>query len=231
MEAGSSSSNMEGMSNALSAWTKPLDGEGLRMSWDAQWLGLGAQPPVGLYETLLAAWSEPHRHYHDLRHLGECLALLDRWGGAAQRPAEIGLALWFHDAIYDVTAKDNEHRSAEWVGRVMQQAGAQLDAVQRVQHLIMVTKHDGGVETADEALMLDIDLAILGSPRARFAEYDRAVTEEYNWVPQLVFRDKRLALLERLKRSDLYRTPEARATLLAQAQSNLSWAIQRLSST
>ena len=84
----------------------------LHHHWLRAWNELQYTPPLGLYEQLLQAYSEPQRHYHTLQHLAECLQLQSESAHLAQHPAEIAIALWFHDAVYDVKAHDNEARSA-----------------------------------------------------------------------------------------------------------------------
>ena len=70
-----------------------------------------------LYDALVARYSEPHRRYHTLQHLAECFAAFDEIAHLAEHPADVELALWFHDAIYDTRRSDNEQRSAEQSGR------------------------------------------------------------------------------------------------------------------
>jgi predicted metal-dependent HD superfamily phosphohydrolase len=41
------------------------------------------------YQTLIAGYSEPHRHYHTLQHLDECFANLDDAHDLAQRIYEV----------------------------------------------------------------------------------------------------------------------------------------------
>src|SRR5689334_7771856 len=81
---------------------------------------------------LLAAWAEPHRRYHATSHLDACLALLDTTRATANRTDEIELGLWFHDAVYDTRARDNEERSAAWAERALAAGGLPADAVARV---------------------------------------------------------------------------------------------------
>jgi len=38
-------------------------------------------------------------------------------------PAEVELAIWFHDAIYDLWRTDNEARSADWTRDAIVAAG------------------------------------------------------------------------------------------------------------
>ena len=84
-----------------------------REQWDATWKGLGRSPPEGVYEKLMACYSESHRRYHTARHLEECFAELAGVRSEAERLGEVELALWFHDAIYDTTRETGRQRSAQ----------------------------------------------------------------------------------------------------------------------
>jgi predicted metal-dependent HD superfamily phosphohydrolase len=174
----------------------------------------------------MAAYSEPQRHYHTLQHLGECLAWLEREKAVATRPGEVALALWFHDAIYDLQAHDNEQRSADWARDAMRSAGVAEDAAQRVHALVMATRHDAVPQDPDVQLLVDIDLSILGAPPARFAEYERQIRAEYAHVAPELFEPRRRAILARfLQREPLYATPGLRAACEQQAKINLRAAI------
>jgi len=203
----------------------PAD-ETLHRSWQAAWHALGAAPPASLQAELLAAYGEAQRHYHARQHLGECLALFDTHAAEAERPAEVALALWFHDAVYDVQAHDNEARSADWAREALRAAGADAAAAQRVHALVMATRHDALPQGRDAQLLVDIDLAILGAAPARFAEYERQIRAEYAHVPPEVFEPRRRGILGRfLARDPLYLTPAIRAAREAQARINLRAAI------
>src|SRR4051794_22476684 len=65
-----------------------------------------------VFDRLVAAYSEPHRHYHNLEHIAEMLRVVDRLSKFAADPDAVRLAVWFHDAVYDPRAKDNEKLSA-----------------------------------------------------------------------------------------------------------------------
>ena len=79
----------------------PLEDAALAATWGAAWSAVGQSAPAGPRVELMAAWSEPHRHHHDQRHLRECLALWTRWRDDSRCAGDVALALWFHDAIYD----------------------------------------------------------------------------------------------------------------------------------
>ena len=91
-----------------------MDTVALRASWSDAWRALGASADDALLAELLARYAEGQRAYHTLQHLGECLVHLARERDGAERPAEVALALRYHDAIYDVHRHDNEARSADW---------------------------------------------------------------------------------------------------------------------
>ncbi len=61
-------------------------------------------------------YAERGRYYHNLKHIAKTLALLDLFcGGSAS--ALLRLAAFYHDAIYDVKATDNEEKERCHGGR------------------------------------------------------------------------------------------------------------------
>ena len=210
----------------------PLDDDALVATWAAAWSALGRPAPAGLQAELMAAWSEPQRHYHDQRHLRECLALWMRLREHSPRAGEVAIALWFHDAIYDPQASSNELNSAAWAARSLVRAGADSDTAQRVHDLVMATQHGAPAALAsspDVQLLVDIDLSILGSPAERFERYDQDVRKEYAWVSGFRYQEARAQVLQSfLDRPQLYRGEHAVALLEAQARLNLAAALSRL---
>jgi len=193
------------------------------------WGGIGAAGDgAAVYDALVSAYREPQRGYHSLQHLRECLGLFEQARGLASRAGEVEIALWFHDAVYDVRRTDNEERSAEWSRVACTGDGVASTVVERVHSLVMVTKHTGVPACGDEQLLVDIDLAILGAPEQRFAEYERQIREEYAYVPEALFAEKRrFILLSFLKREHLYGTSYFRARFEAVARANLEAALAK----
>jgi predicted metal-dependent HD superfamily phosphohydrolase len=201
-----------------------------RGDWHRLWRTLGcAEGDDALFDRLVAAWSEPQRHYHTLQHLRECLALFDEVRAQALQPGEVELALWFHDAFYEPTRHDNEERSADWARDAMQAAGLADAAAQRVHALVMDTRHAQPPRGADAQLLVDIDLAILGAPAQRFDESDAQVRREYAHVGEDNWRRGRAQVLRGfLDRAAIYATPGFHAAREAQARANLQRALERL---
>jgi predicted metal-dependent HD superfamily phosphohydrolase len=69
-----------------------------------------------LRDQQLARHAEPQRKYHTQQYLLECLRLFDEVWHLAERPHEVEMALWFHDAIYELKSSQNEQRSAAPIG-------------------------------------------------------------------------------------------------------------------
>ncbi|SFZ71105.1 HD domain-containing protein [Chitinimonas taiwanensis] len=196
-------------------------------AWIATWSRLGLVASPTCFDRLMARYAEPHRHYHGLQHLDECLALFQQVAESAEHPAEVEIALWFHDAIYEPLRHDNEQRSADWAREELLTAGAAKQVVDHVYALIMATQHAAEPSGRDAQLLVDIDLAILGALPERFAEYERQVRAEYGHVPSFLFRRKRRALLKQfLARPRLYSTAGMRERFEAIARENLIATIQ-----
>jgi predicted metal-dependent HD superfamily phosphohydrolase len=85
-----------------------------------------------------------------------------RGTSSREPPAEVELALWFHDAI-DPRATDNDQRSAEWAAHELESAAATAGVIAAVRALILATRHDAIPNGGDEQILTDIDLAVLGA--------------------------------------------------------------------
>ena len=110
----------------------------------------------------------------------------------------------------------------------MQEMQRPADEIERIRRMILATVHATTAETPDAALLLDIDLSILGADEATFEEYDRAIRVEYEWVPDDVYRGARTAVLDGfLERDRIFRTAAFRGRE-GVARSNLERAIARL---
>lgn len=177
-------------------------------------------------EALIAAYAAPQRRYHGLGHVAFLLDEIERRAPLLDDVVTVGFAAWYHDVVYDALARDNEERSADWARRDL----AGLDCAERVAALILKTKsHHAGAASADEALFLDMDFAILGARRDVYARYAEAIREEYIMAPADRFRAGRAAFLKgvlaqsRMFRTDLYEAERGEA-----ARDNLRWEIARL---
>ncbi|MEN3607920.1 HD domain-containing protein [Plantactinospora sp. ZYX-F-223] len=161
---------------------------------------------------LLQRWREPHRRYHDVRHLAAVLAVVDEAAGQAARPDLVRLAAWCHDAVYDPRAGGdaNERASAELAAGLLTGLGIPAEAVAEVVRLVLLTAgHRAAPEDRDGALLCDADLAILASPAAEYDRYAAAIRAEYAHVPDPSFRAGRAAVLRNLLALPaLYHTPE-----------------------
>ena len=196
-------------------------------SWARAWKGVGARGDGrAVLDELLARYGEPHRKYHTTQHLLECLAGFNRICTLPPHPTEVEMALWFHDAIYDVNRHDNEAQSADWAYRALIDQRAPAAAAELVRSLVMVTRHAGLPATPDEQYLVDVDLSILGAVPARFAEYEMQIREEYAHVPDAIFRDKRREILRTfLDRSRIFTTAHFHQLLEDRARENLRIAI------
>lgn len=195
-------------------------------SWQHAWSALGASAPQPVLAELLQSYSEPQRHYHTLQHLGEAMGLLQPALGLAAHPGEVALALWFHDAVYETQAKDNEARSADWAVAVVRGQGLPAEVAGRVHGLIMATCHAAQPSGIDAQLLVDADLGILAADPLRFAEYEVQVRAEYEWVPLPLYRARRReVLLGFMQREAIYCTDWFGQRLEARARCNLAQAL------
>lgn len=198
--------------------------------WNRLCLRLGLSADSETYSDLIAAYAHKQRAYHTLDHIAACLHHLDDVRVLTNRPDEIEMALWFHDAVYKPLSSTNEEDSADWAGDWLFSRHAKTDVIARITDHILDTKSHDTPTTQDGQLMLDIDLSILGTPTDTYDAYEKNIRFEYRRVPKFIYRKKRVEILSSfLKRKRIYATDYFYERLETQARENLSQAITRLS--
>lgn len=178
-----------------------------------------------------AAYAQLHRHYHDQRHIDECLAELDWVHGIDDRERRIlRWAILWHDAVYQPGHRDNERQSAKLALIELTGCGIDRGDAGEVSRLIQITeKHRVDEDDRLGALMVSIDLAILGADPQRYRSYVADVRLEYSHVPEKLWRMGRTLVLQRLLDKEvLFPDAEFRARLEMQARENMSAEIASL---
>ena len=176
---------------------------------------------AGLGTELIARWSEPHRHYHDLRHLAETLEALD-FLRPASRLEEI--ALWFHDAVHTNSPGADEQRSAALAARLLPAAGITGTETEEVVRLILVTiDHRPAAGDPAGARVSDADLAILAAEPARYRASVADLRAEAPGLDEGAWRAaRRASLAEFAVQRPLFHSPTGNAAWEAAARTNLA---------
>ena len=177
-------------------------------------------------DDMVRRYTELHRRYHGVDHLVQVVRRVnelfqiesDHPQGVDAGP--IVLAAWFHDAVYDPQADDNERRSADLAGTVLRILGLPAHTIVAVDRLVMATR-DHRPASLDEAILLDADLAVLGAAPDVYATYVRHVRAEYAHISDDDWRVGRSSVLRHLLSAPIFATATA-AEANDQAVQNLS---------
>jgi predicted metal-dependent HD superfamily phosphohydrolase len=171
----------------------------------------GVRPEAGapVFDLLVTAYSSSDRHYHNLEHLDEMFRVAARLGTLTDDAGPLQLAIWFHDAVYDSRADDNEARSAELAVTLLGPIGLPASVLERVTRLIRATAHTSGVQQPpgdrDTLILLDADMSVFGTPEDRYRRYAADIRREYAWVAEVEYRKGRSRVLEQfLARPRIY---------------------------
>lgn len=219
----------------------------------AAWDAIAANTPRSreVFDDLIGRHRQPHRRYHGVRHvvwvlrhvraletaIPACTAGIQSYDAGA-----VSAAAFFHDAVYDPTRGDNEERSAVLADQQL----ASIDWDQRrrgvVTALVRATAthgrdeepsppagSDAGTDGArspsdlERQVMLDADLAVLGSDPNAYAAYANGVRVEYRHLNDADWTTGRAAVLRHLlDRDQLYGCEPACEWWEARARANLT---------
>jgi predicted metal-dependent HD superfamily phosphohydrolase len=220
------------------------DGAELRMAWAS----VAAPTPrsMEVFDDLVGRHRQPHRRYHGLRHIvwvlrhsrrleaaiAECRDGVSGYDGTAVKAAAC-----FHDAVYDPLADDNEERSAELAEAQLASLGWEPARCRAVAELIRATAGHlvdppcGAAGSPwERPILLDADLAVLGSEPAAYDAYVNGVRSEYAHLSASEWIEGRSMVVGRLlARSSLYATEPAATWWEERARANLAAELAALS--
>ncbi len=202
------------------------------------WRSIAGRHHEGPIEALLVRYAEPHRKYHTATHIMVMLRhVLDVFQSMQVQPStEVIAACLYHDAIYDTTRGDNEELSATLATRELDGIGWSASRCGSVAAMIVATAGhvvdapDRVAADRDTAILLDADLAILGSDPGAYQAYVNGVRAEYSHVDDSQWLAGRSAVLRGfLGRPRLFATQFMYSTFEHRARANIEAELAALS--
>lgn len=186
--------------------------------------------PLHIRANLVTLYNEPHRVYHNLSHVYDCLNVYRHTVNVPSSYGErvaLQTAIWFHDAIYDPLSNQNEEETRdlllstkphEW----LPSHDVTVLAIEMSKHHSNPKKDEmiGKHETVK--LFMDIDCSILGRDPNSYINYAKKVRQEFSMIPDHAYFEGRQKFLEdMLNLPAVYLTYEFKTKYEAQARRNL----------
>ncbi|WP_131748968.1 hypothetical protein [Frankia sp. Cppng1_Ct_nod] len=214
----------------------------LARAFDGSLLAAGARADAAArasaFADLALRHAEPGRSYHTFRHVAEMLTAVRLLVAADRNRARSGgrpygdvclawpdpacvLAVFFHDAVYDTRAGDNEARSGELAVATLTALQCPGSLVGDVDRLVRATRTHASTEP-DEAVVNDADLRVLARPAPEYDRYVRRIRREYAWVSPEQWISGRAAVLCSLLENGVYATLWGSRHWESAAHANLS---------
>jgi predicted metal-dependent HD superfamily phosphohydrolase len=180
---------------------------------------------------LSVLYTQPHRTYHNINHINECLVELENFHSVEFTYADrriVERAIWYHDAVYNPYSKNNEANSALLLqkGYWAEHEEVHDAIIATSRHMItQVGKdkngHQGPLPLTTQ-VMLDIDLVGFGKSTPECLANGENVRKEYYKTNDYDFYTGRLKFLrEIMKRESLYYTDYFKEKYHEQSQKNL----------
>lgn len=212
----------------IPAWLRACRGAGATAS---------AEQVEAVGDALLVRWSEPGRHFHNIRHLVEVLARVDELAEETHEPDLVRLAAWYHGAVFDAAERaafahrggEDERAGASLARQELTALGVPTVGVERVVTLVdALARHTPVPDDVDCAVLCDADLAVLAAEPQRYKTYLAEIRAEYAHLPVEDFVRARIAILRRLiARRSLFLSPMGTAWE-EPARQNVAAELQRL---
>ncbi|MFT6913720.1 MAG: putative metal-dependent HD superfamily phosphohydrolase [Motiliproteus sp.] len=175
-----------------------------------------------VYALIDGRYTQASRYYHDGQHIVDCLRWFDRYSDQIEDPDAVELAVWFHDACFSPDPQGHEQRATELL-RQLAQGSIESQRLDAICNMILLTTHQQCPDNAEQALMLDIDLASFARPWPLYLRDTARCRAE---MPPSLYQDYgacQLGFLRKLLgREQIYYHPLFRANHEADARANIT---------
>jgi pantetheine-phosphate adenylyltransferase len=143
-----------------------------------------------MFDQFRSRWYEPHRHYHDEKHLrtliGRAVSILP----SGKYLDNLLLAIMFHDIVYNPWKNDNEEESA----KVFSDWWAHHPQKNEIVQAILETKTHRPVSDLGIDLCR-LDMEILDSDWPTLIEYEHGIFKEYQFADLVTYKTNRVKFL------------------------------------
>jgi predicted metal-dependent HD superfamily phosphohydrolase len=195
----------------------------LRTAWTS---AIGHDPRcLAAFDEVVGRHREPQRRYHGVRHIVWVVRHVHELAAevSVRDAGAVVAAAFFHDAVYRPGASDNERESAALAERVLADLGWDATRCRVVGDLVRATERHEPDGDPDRSVLIDADLAVLGSEPAAYQAYVTGVRAEHAAVDEDAWRRGRAAVLRRLlDRDPLYATVPGGRRWESRARANLA---------
>ncbi|MGO4293714.1 HD domain-containing protein [Chitinophaga sp. RAB17] len=182
------------------------------------------------YVTMMMAYQEEKRHYHDISHILQLVSLQQAYTDRILDNEVVLFSIFFHDIIYNAQRSDNEEMSAAAAVTHLRKIGFPAEKTTAVNDFIIATKtHINPQNNPDLDYFLDFDLQILGASPEAYQQYTRQIRQEYSIYPDLLYKPGRKRVLQHfLEMPAIFRTPVFRELYEESARNNIQAEIDTL---
>lgn len=175
-----------------------------------------------LWIELNELYASKNRHYHNLNHLSDIYIQLLSIQKQIENWNIILFTLFYHDAIYIATKKDNEEQSAQMAKRILAEIGVAPNNIGLCFDQILATKSHLMSPDNDTNLFTDADLSILGRDWSSYNNYCKQIRKEYSIYPNFLYkRGRRKVIQHYLSMDSIFKTEEFKTKFEEQAIYNL----------
>ncbi|WP_196888103.1 hypothetical protein [Aureivirga sp. CE67] len=177
-----------------------------------------------IWKKIEENYSEKQRHYHNLKHIESMLNSAMFFKNEIKDFDAFLFSIFFHDIVYVVSRNDNEKKSAEMASEYLKQLNVPELIIEKCREQIIATKYHENENCSDTSYLIDLDLAILGTPDEKYQEYATNIRKEYSRYPDFLYKRGRKKILKNfLEKESIYKTKYFQENYGEKAKENIEF--------